>query len=118
MPGRLSSPERAAYEDKDRQVLRIAASDVAAVAGYHEWVDLRELFLERLLYQASKKSSSCVPRGGAARGRVGVFAASDVGAARLFMSVSFVRYAYLCLFSVHRLLSLTLYAFLPLSERS
>ncbi|CAN0338608.1 unnamed protein product, partial [Laminaria digitata] len=52
MPGRLSSPERAAYEDKDRQVLRIAASDVAAVAGYHEWVDLRDLFLERLLYQA------------------------------------------------------------------
>ncbi|CAM9904325.1 unnamed protein product [Pylaiella littoralis] len=41
----------AAYRDKHEQVLRIAASDVAAVAGYHEWVDVRELFLERLLYQ-------------------------------------------------------------------
>lgn len=41
----------AAYKDKHEQVLRIAASDVAAVAGYHDWVDVRELFLERLLYQ-------------------------------------------------------------------
>lgn len=41
----------AAYKDKHEQVLRIAASDVAAVAGYHDWVDVRDLFLERLLYQ-------------------------------------------------------------------
>lgn len=41
----------AAYKDKHEQILRIAASDVAAVAGYHEWVDVRDLFLERLLYQ-------------------------------------------------------------------
>lgn len=41
----------AAYKDKQEQVLRIAASDVAAVAGFHQWVDVRELFLERLLYQ-------------------------------------------------------------------
>lgn len=43
-----------AYEEKDAQVLRIAASDVAAVAGYNEWVDVRELFLGRLLYQVRK----------------------------------------------------------------
>lgn len=43
-----------AYEEKDAQVLRIATSDVAAVAGYNEWVDVRELFLERLLYQVRK----------------------------------------------------------------
>lgn len=58
MPRRLSSIDRSAYKGKDSQVLRIAASDVAAVAGYHEWVDLRDLFLERLLYQASKKTNT------------------------------------------------------------
>ncbi|CAM9255310.1 unnamed protein product, partial [Hapterophycus canaliculatus] len=45
------TPVAAAYKDKHEQVLRIAASDVAAVAGYHDWVDVRDLFLERLLYQ-------------------------------------------------------------------
>lgn len=39
------------YHDKDTQVLRISASDVAAIAGYNEWTDIRELFLERMLYQ-------------------------------------------------------------------
>lgn len=49
MPG--PGAAAAAYKDKHEQVLRIAASDVAAVAGYHDWVDVRDLFLERLLYQ-------------------------------------------------------------------
>lgn len=40
-----------AYSEKDEKVLKIAASDVAAITGFHEWVDVRELFLERLLYQ-------------------------------------------------------------------
>ena len=93
MLGRLSAPERAAYQDKDRQVLRIAASDVAAVAGYHEWVDVRELFLERLLYQASE-ASSCVPRVWAARGRVS-FAASGIWH-RQFLSAS-VFFFFMCL---------------------
>lgn len=39
------------YSDKDTRTLRIAASDVAAVAGYNTWTDVRELFLDRLLYQ-------------------------------------------------------------------
>lgn len=43
-----------AYQDKDSQVLRIAASDIAAIAGYNEWADVRELFLERLLYQVGR----------------------------------------------------------------
>ena len=74
MPRRPSFLDRAAYKDKDSQVLRIAASDVAAVAGYHEWVDLRELFLERLLYQASEEKTKKLPivflGVGAARERV------------------------------------------------
>ncbi|CAN0126484.1 unnamed protein product [Ectocarpus sp. 6 AP-2014] len=48
---RTATAAAAAYKDKQEQVLRIAASDVAAVAGFHQWVDVRELFLERLLYQ-------------------------------------------------------------------
>lgn len=65
MPGSgAAGAAAAAYKDKHEQVLRIAASDVAAVAGYHEWVDIRDLFLERLLYQVCVwKKKTEVPKG-------------------------------------------------------
>ena len=44
---------RLVREKQTNKMLRISASDVAAIAGYHQWVDVRDLFLERLLYQVT-----------------------------------------------------------------
>ena len=38
------------YTDKDDQILRLLASDVAAIAGFHPFVNECELF-QRYLYQ-------------------------------------------------------------------
>lgn len=44
------SANRAIYDDKENQILRFLSSDIAAIAGYHQYKDKCEL-LEKYVYQ-------------------------------------------------------------------
>jgi 3-phosphoglycerate kinase len=48
--GVQESANRAIYDDKVNQILRFLSSDIAAIAGYHQYKDKCEL-LEKYLYQ-------------------------------------------------------------------